>query len=391
MIAGKLGAVGGRTARACDGCLKTRARWYCSADDAFLCQECDMSVHSANQLARRHERIRLQTSSASFKPSPDVNDGELGSPRQDDYGSMPVWSKGITRKARTPRGKSNPRGSNKSHVFSAGVVPRVGNDDENEDFDEGDDDQLMCRVPVFDPFDNPVILYQNEFNDPVVDDFNLVLPRGLDDLSPDVDLADFVAKVESLLETSGEKDSGCANKSCLVVDDVEQALDCENEDCGDVKIELRDSLINVKEEEEEKKKMKMLLRLDYEAVLNECAVRGCNCAWSNGIPPQDFDFHDDGWPNLMGNERTLSDILHCRSNVKITRVGGFPRGDTEGREARVLRYKEKRRMRMFSKKIRYEVRKLNAEKRPRMKGRFVKRSPSPLSFVQGLPPPYFQP
>ena len=46
-----------------------------------------------------------------------------------------------------------------------------------------------------------------------------------------------------------------------------------------------------------------------------------------------------------------------------------------GREARISRYREKRRTRLFSKKIRYEVRKLNAEKRPRMKGRFVKRAP----------------
>lgn len=38
-----------------------------------------------------------------------------------------------------------------------------------------------------------------------------------------------------------------------------------------------------------------------------------------------------------------------------------------GREASMLRYKEKRRNRLFSKKIRYEVRKLNAERRPRMK------------------------
>ncbi|KAL6507287.1 hypothetical protein OROGR_023482 [Orobanche gracilis] len=44
------------------------------------------------------------------------------------------------------------------------------------------------------------------------------------------------------------------------------------------------------------------------------------------------------------------------------------------REASVLRYKEKRRNRLFSKKIRYQVRKLNAEKRPRLKGRFVKRN-----------------
>ena len=50
-----------------------------------------------------------------------------------------------------------------------------------------------------------------------------------------------------------------------------------------------------------------------------------------------------------------------------------------GREARVSRYREKRRTRWFSKKIRYEVRKLNAEKRPRMKGRFVKRASLALS------------
>ncbi|XP_072981874.1 protein CHLOROPLAST IMPORT APPARATUS 2-like isoform X1 [Typha latifolia] len=45
------------------------------------------------------------------------------------------------------------------------------------------------------------------------------------------------------------------------------------------------------------------------------------------------------------------------------------------REACVMRYKEKRRTRLFSKKIRYQVRKVNADQRPRMKasGRFVRR------------------
>ncbi|CBI15893.3 unnamed protein product, partial [Vitis vinifera] len=48
------------------------------------------------------------------------------------------------------------------------------------------------------------------------------------------------------------------------------------------------------------------------------------------------------------------------------------------REASVLRYKEKRQTRLFSKKIRYQVRKLNADKRPRLKGRFVKRVPEKM-------------
>ena len=66
-------AFGGKTARAYDSCIKKRARWYCAADDAFLCQACDSSVHTANSLARRHERVRLKP--ASFK-SVDVGSKE---------------------------------------------------------------------------------------------------------------------------------------------------------------------------------------------------------------------------------------------------------------------------------------------------------------------------
>ncbi|KAJ0677174.1 putative transcription factor C2C2-CO-like family [Helianthus annuus] len=44
------------------------------------------------------------------------------------------------------------------------------------------------------------------------------------------------------------------------------------------------------------------------------------------------------------------------------------------RVASVVRYKEKKHTRFFSKKIRYQVRKVNADRRPRSKGRFVRRS-----------------
>lgn len=59
------------------------------------------------------------------------------------------------------------------------------------------------------------------------------------------------------------------------------------------------------------------------------------------------------------------------------------------REARVLRYKEKRKNRKFEKTIRYASRKAYAETRPRVKGRFAKRMDSEsdidgiLSFVSG--------
>ncbi|PKI75580.1 hypothetical protein CRG98_003981 [Punica granatum] len=44
------------------------------------------------------------------------------------------------------------------------------------------------------------------------------------------------------------------------------------------------------------------------------------------------------------------------------------------REARVLRYREKKKMRKFEKTIRYASRKAYAETRPRIKGRFAKRT-----------------
>jgi hypothetical protein len=46
----------------------------------------------------------------------------------------------------------------------------------------------------------------------------------------------------------------------------------------------------------------------------------------------------------------------------------------EGREARLMRYREKRKNRRFEKTIRYASRKAYAESRPRVKGRFAKRT-----------------
>jgi B-box zinc finger len=121
------GAVGGKTARACDGCLRRRARWYCAADDAFLCQSCDTSVHSANPLARRHERLRLRVSSPALPSSTLAKVEEL---------VVPAW---YTRKARTPRRKNG--------AMSRRSVPESA---ESSDENKGEE-HFLYRVPIFDP------------------------------------------------------------------------------------------------------------------------------------------------------------------------------------------------------------------------------------------------
>ncbi|XVE79854.1 hypothetical protein DITRI_Ditri14bG0090300 [Diplodiscus trichospermus] len=99
--------------------------------------------------------------------------------------------------------------------------------------------------------------------------------------------------------------------------------------------------------EDDEKRVSLNLNLNYQDVLD---------AWSDRGP-------------LWADDNSIS--MACNGYY----MGEVPVMEEERakREASVLRYKEKRQTRLFSKKIRYQVRKLNADKRPRLKGRFVKR------------------
>ncbi|KAK9705798.1 hypothetical protein RND81_07G082500 [Saponaria officinalis] len=79
-----------------------------------------------------------------------------------------------------------------------------------------------------------------------------------------------------------------------------------------------------------------------------------------------------------GNTNSPSEVTQTFCNsVAGGGVTTAARGDPApalDREARVLRYREKRKNRKFEKTIRYTSRKAYAEKRPRIKGRFAKRA-----------------
>lgn len=88
----------------------------------------------------------------------------------------------------------------------------------------------------------------------------------------------------------------------------------------------------------------LLLKLNFDDVLN---------TWSDKESP----FSDE----MPGSEAAGNDVQARLAQIDLfSENGGI-------REASVLRYKEKRRTRLFSKKIRYQVRKVNADRRPRMK------------------------
>ncbi|KAG9157383.1 hypothetical protein Leryth_024886 [Lithospermum erythrorhizon] len=365
--------LGGKTARACDNCVRKRARWYCAADDAFLCQSCDSSVHSANPLARRHERVRLKTSSLKILKSLNKTSSDV---------SVASWHSGFTRKTRSTRIKKQGKfnfGEEKRN-FPLHVVPDDVSDDS---YQEENEEEVVFRVPIFDSsiedlcnssksneLRNTInyvsmneqmnnMLYENQFHGSI---------------PSEKELAEFAADVEPFdMEGLGLMDMDCSfGREQVKVEEVEIANDQENDglvqittgpfefkfdDCSprvyeeENKIQTHQSTNLRKSEEgeesDEKKKGRILLNLDYGGVMN--AWDDKRCPWTNE--------------------------LQCQLSVVLSRGGTCGRVHNHGdREARLSSYREKRRTRVFSKKIRYEVRKLNAEKRPRMKGRFVKKT-----------------
>ncbi|KAI4350593.1 hypothetical protein L6164_005038 [Bauhinia variegata] len=111
------------------------------------------------------------------------------------------------------------------------------------------------------------------------------------------------------------------------------------------------------------------LKLDYDGILSAWSHKGCSLYV--GGEPQNSVPHFHPPPKVLWRNA-------CKVGESESETGKGMKEEEMGwklgkREASLLRYKEKRQSRLFSKQIRYEVRKLNAQKRPRMKGRFVKR------------------
>lgn len=337
-------AVGGKSARACDSCIRKRARWYCAADDAFLCEACDSLVHSANPLARRHERVRLKT--ASFKSS---NAATVRS-------SVPAWHRGFTRKARTPRhGKPVNHRTPKSEDLPARnpfpLVPEAGADHETSY--EENEEQLLYRVPIYDPFvaelctpttpkDKAVagVVSETENNSSNGSESKVSLANSSSHeadslhriLPSDMDLAEFSANVESLLgrglesESFGmeglglmdcklEKEGSLGSGRRVKLEEEEEVTEFAGTACAgdDAEIDMTRESFEFSfdydhatcEEEDEKvpvvaakngggnasvddanKSRKILLRLDYEGVITAWASQGS--PWTSGDRP-DFD------------------------------------------------------------------------------------------------------
>lgn len=85
-----------------------------------------------------------------------------------------------------------------------------------------------------------------------------------------------------------------------------------------------------------------------------------------GVVPDGSCMSEISYPFALQMNNNVNTNNNVNGNVQVS-VG-------TDREARVMRYREKRKNRKFEKTIRYASRKAYAETRPRIKGRFAKRS-----------------
>ena len=265
------------TRRPCNNCLHKPARWYCADDDAFLCQTCDASVHSANQLARRHERVRLQAAAASCK---------------NDSNSAPAWHQGFTRKARSPRNgrrtAAHPSKHDDKFPSPPPLVPEIGSEETSPN---ESDEQFLYRVPTFDPFldefgmeydSKP--LHDEEIGD--LDSLTGFLPSGMD-------LAEFAADVESYLGAGLDDDiDACLGDMKVKQEQVETEANLRLSQASSLNHE---SIVMGEEEEHEEKRRKISLSLNYEDVITAWASQGS--PWTTGNRPE-FD-PNDYWLDYM--------------------------------------------------------------------------------------------
>ncbi|KAG6585510.1 zinc finger protein CONSTANS-LIKE 4-like [Cucurbita moschata] len=310
----------------CDSCKVAAATLFCRADSAFLCLGCDSKVHAANKLASRHAR---------------------------------VWLCEVCEQA-------------PAHVTCKADAAALCITCDHDIHSANPLARRHERVPVTPFYDS-----SNSDNSLAVKPaaaINFLDDRYFSDVNTDA--AEEAEAASWLLPNPNPKP-------------------IENTDLNSGKLEFLE--------------MDPYLDLDYDRVDPKLEVREHNSSGADGVVP----VQSKGVDLSSVNDRSFGidfpcaksfpysynpqSISHSVSSSSVE-VGVVPEGNTiteisnpytkpstestvpplqispADREARVLRYREKRKNRKFEKTIRYASRKAYAETRPRIKGRFAKRT-----------------
>ncbi|KAE8735918.1 Zinc finger protein CONSTANS-LIKE 4 [Hibiscus syriacus] len=307
----------------CDSCKSATATLFCGADSAFLCSNCDSKIHAANKLASRHARVWLceVCEQAPAHVTCKADAAALCVACDRDIHSANPLARRHERLPITP-------------VFdSVGSIPAVTLNGVVNFLDESyfpDDDvsreeaeaaSWLLPNPNYKVVDNPN-----------VNTGQYVFPAMYPYLDPNYGHGD------SKLDAQEQNSSG--TDGVVPVQSKSVRAPAVNDHC-----------------------------FDLDLTGSKPIAYGYNPNFiSHGVTSSSLDV------GVVPDGSTMTDISNPYSKGTESTHQTVVQPSPAEREARVLRYREKRKNRKFEKTIRYASRKAYAEMRPRIKGRFAKRT-----------------
>ncbi|BFG17998.1 hypothetical protein CerSpe_042720 [Prunus speciosa] len=320
----------------CDSCKSATATLFCRADSAFLCVNCDAKIHAANKLASRHARVWLceVCEQAPAHVTCKADDAALCVTCDRDIHSANPLSRRHERVPVTPFYDSENSAAN-----SVPVVKSVVNFLDDRYFSDVDGQDAETEVSREEAEAASWLLPNPKaMENPDLNSGEYFLPE----MDPYLDL-DY-GHVDPKLEDTQEQNS-CGTDGVVPV----QSKSVQPQLLNDHSFEI-----------------------DFSAASKPYVYGFHAQCLSQSVSSSSMDVSV-----VPDGNTTMTDVCDPYTKSMSSVVESTQQAvqiSSADREARVLRYREKRKNRKFEKTIRYASRKAYAETRPRIKGRFAKRT-----------------
>lgn len=327
-------------AKQCDSCKLAPATLFCKADTAFLCVGCDSKIHAANKLASRHARVWMcdvcEQAPASITCKADAASLCVTCDR-DIHSANPLASR-HERFPVTPFYEPAETVAAKSSAVHGGADDRYF-DDEGGEAEEAEAASWLLPNPNPKIVDDSTDLKSSEYLFSDIDPYlDLDIMAGDQKPHQHHQQQQYISPADGVVPVQIKNIQQSPQPPSLV-----EGLPCYDVDYSGSK----PFLYNFNSHQS----------LSHSVSSSSLEV---------GVVPDH---------NAMADVSTTFGHQNAADTVPINPVSGIDR------EARVLRYREKRKNRKFEKTIRYASRKAYAETRPRIKGRFAKRAEIQLDSI----------
>ncbi|KAL9343782.1 hypothetical protein Peur_064213 [Populus x canadensis] len=340
---GGSGGVVNNWARVCDTCRAAACTVYCRADSAYLCAGCDARVHAANRVASRHERVRVceacERAPAALLCKADA--ASLCTACDADIHSANPLARRHQRVPILPIS---------GYLYGTQVGPAAGETEDQfmtqegeETIGEEDEDEAASWLLL-----NPAKNSNNQNN-------NGFLFGG--EVDEYLDIVEYNSCAENQYSDQyNQQHYSVPPKSCG----------------GDSVVPIQYGEGKDHQQQQQQQYHNFQLGLEYEPAKAAYSYDG---SVSQGVSMSSMDV--GVVPESAMSEISISHQSASRGTIDLFSSPPIQMPSQLSpmeREARVLRYREKKKARKFEKTIRYASRKAYAETRPRIKGRFAKRT-----------------